>query len=342
MSSRLDRCLSLRYWNEYSWCPFPTWVQFFIRVGWDLRNSDPDRGERTVIAVCVPHRALAASFAALGAVLAEPLPIPTSDDIRRHFECLLNLPDPAQRPTALTYLHAGRKIRGMFDGVAIWGQMRLVKVRVQARQAYRTGGLTYSVQEADAINIQIEPDLPPTLAFHPSGTALVPHGAFVKHFYTEHELHLLHLAARCRVLIIGRVNALREEATQLQCAIATRDDTPNKGLLNDILRVRKFISQNNHARSAVYAAQRDIDPSLEDRSTVGFVIFDGADAFSKWAGCFPSAELLVILDRTEPMFEEGLSQVNTRYYVRSGEYQWQPGTQIPASIDAVGFVEVRR
>lgn len=340
MPSRLDRCLTLRYRHEQSWCPFPGWAQFFIRVGWDLRSSDPGL-QRIVIAVCVPHRALAASLAALGAVLAEPLPVPTPDDIRQHFEHLLNLPDPAEKPTALTYLRAGRKIRGLFDGAVTQGQTRFVRVCVQARGAYRSGGLTYLVKEADAINIQIEPYIQPALGFHPGGTALVSHGEFVKHFYTEHQLYLLHLAARCQVLIIGRVNAIREETTQLQCAIPAMDGRLDEGVLNSILRIRKFISQADHARTAVCAAHRDLTLSPEDRAAVQLVIFDGAGAFSKWGGCFPRANLLVILDRTEPMFEEGLNQVNARYYVRSGEYRWQPGTQIPASLDAVGFVEVQ-
>jgi hypothetical protein len=198
------------------------------------------------------------------------------------------------------------------------------------------------VQEADAINVQIEPDLQPMLGPHASGTALVSNIDFVKHFYTRDELHLLHLAARCQILIIGRVNALREETTQVQCAIPARDGRLYEGVLNDILRIRKFISEASHARTAVYAAQRDLGPSPEDRAPVQFVILDGADAFSKWGSCFPRANLLVILDRTEPMFHEGLSQVNTRYQFRSGEYRWQPGTEIPASLEAVGFVEVRR
>jgi hypothetical protein len=198
------------------------------------------------------------------------------------------------------------------------------------------------VQEPDAINVQIEPDVQPALGRHASGTALVPHSSFVNHFYTQDELHLLHLAARCQVAVIGRVNALRHETTQIQFAVAAKGQAVNEGVLNDILRIRKFISHVNSARTAVYATQRDIGPSPGDVEAARLAIFDGADAYAKWGSCFPRANVLVILDRTESMFQEGLAQVNTRYYVRSGEYQWQPGTQIPASLDAIGFVEARR
>jgi hypothetical protein len=294
-----------------------------------------------VIAVCVPHRGVAANLAALGAVVAEPLPVPTSDDVKRHFGHLLNLPDPAKRPTALTYLRGGRKLRGVFDGTD-QGQTSFVKVCVQARSPHRSGGLTYYVQEADAINIQVEPDLHPVLGPHASGTALVPNSDFVRHFYSQDELHLLHLAARCQVIIVGRINSLREETTQLQCALPAKGGGTHEGVLNDILRIRKFSSQANHARTTVYATQQDTGPTADDRAAVRLAIFDGADAYAKWGSCFPSANLLVILNRTEPMFHDGLSQVNARYYVRSGEYRWKQGIQIPASLDATGFVEVRR
>lgn len=338
--SRLDKCLALRYRHEQGWCPFPEWAQFFIRVGWDLRADDPDQ-KRNVIAVCVPHRAFAASLAAFGAVLAEPLPVPTRCDVQRHFERLLNLPDPAQTPTALTYLYGGRELRGAFAGIHEERGQRFVKVCVQARAAHGAGGLTHYVQEANAIKVHIVPDSQPRLDPHVGGRALVSNIDFVRHFYTQDELHVLHLAARCQILIIGRVNALREETTQVQCAIPAMDGI-YEGVLNDILRIRKFISEASRARTGVYAAQRDLGPSPEDSAAVKFAILDGADAFSKWRSCFPRANLLVILDRTEPMFEEGLSQVNTLYYLRSHEYRWRPETQIPASLDAVGFVEGQR
>ena len=152
---------------------------------------------------------------------------------------------------------------------------------------------------------------------------------------------MANLAARCHVVVIGRVNALRYETTQIQSAVAAKGQTVNEGVLNDILRIRKFISQENTARTAVYAAQRDIGPSSADLEAARLAIFDGADAYARWGSCFPRANVLVILDRTESMFQEGLAQVNTRYYVRSGEYQWQPGIQIPAGLDAIGFVEAR-
>mgnify|MGYP005811200861 CR=1 FL=1 len=341
MPPRLDRCVALRYWQGQSWCPLPAWAYFFICLAWDLRSADSAR-ERSVVAVCVPHRALAASFAALGAILAEPLPEPTKEDVKRHFERLLALPDPKQTPTALTYLRAGRKLRGVFAGAITEGSTRFVKVCVQAKSAYKSGGLTYSVQEADAINIQIEPEIQPMLGRHSNGTALAHHGDFVNHFYTQDELHLLHLAARCRVVVIGRINSLREETTQAQYGIAGRGQNVHPGVLNDLLRIRKFINQDNLARTVVYATQRDVGPSPDDVESSRLAIFDGADSYTKWGSCFTRANVLVILDRTESVFHDGLAQVNARYYVRSGEYQWRPGAQIPAGLDAVGFLEVRR
>jgi hypothetical protein len=262
--------------------------------------------------------------------------------VQRHFEHLLALPDPAKTQTALTYLHAGRKIRGSFVGTLTQGNTRFVRVCVQARAAYKSGGLTYHVQEADAINVQIEPEVQRALGRHAGGTALVPHSSFVNHFYTQDELHLLHLAARSQVVVIGRINALRHETTQLHCAVPAKGQAVNEGVLNDILRIRKFISPENHARTAVYATQREVGPSPDDLESARLAIFDGADAYAKWGSCFPRSNLLVILDRTEPLFHDGLVQVNTRYYVRSGEYQFHPGTQIPAGLDAIGFVEARR
>lgn len=341
MVSRLDTCAALHYWTRQQWCPLPEWAHFFIRLGWDLQHIGAEH-ERAVVAVSVPHRGFAASFAALGALLAEPLPQPTSDDVRQHFAHLLTLPDPVQTPTGLTYIHDGRKVRGLFAGTQTQGNTRFVKVCVQSKAAYKSGGLTHYVREEDAIRLQIDPEAQPRLGRHVSGRALASHGDFVRHFYTQDDLHRLHLAARCHVMIIGRVNALREETTQVRCAIHLPNKTFDEGVLNDVLRIRKFITDATKARVAIHPILRDAVPQPEDRASARLVIFDGADAFAKWAGCFASNSMLVVLDRAETQFDEGLSQVNTRYLSRFGDYSWQAGVRIPAGIDATGFLEVRR
>jgi hypothetical protein len=340
MPARLDKCATLHYWLGPEWCPFPEWAHCFIRLGWSLQLNAVDQ-QRAVIAVCVPHRGFVASFAALGAVLSEPLPEPTPEDVKRHFTLLLNLPDPLQSPTALTYLHTGRKIHGSFAGTVTRGATQFVKVCVQAKTPYKSGGLTHFVKEADAINLQIEPGIQPALGRHATGSALVPHSEFVNHFYGQDELHLLHVAARCRVGIIGRINALREETTQIRCAVPAKH-AMTEGVLNDILRIRKFISDTDIPRVAIYGTRRDTGPSTDDRNATRLVIFDGADSYTKWGHYFPSANMLVVLDRTEAMFQEGLSQVNTRYYQRSGECQWLAATRIPARLDSTGFLELCR
>jgi len=341
MPSRLDSCARLYFLEGQDWCPFPAWAHFFIRTGWELQRASVF-SERLVIAVCLPQRGFAACFAALGALLAEPLPRPTPDDIKRHFTHLLTLPDPEQNPTALTYLLAGRKLRGSFAGAVTRGTQRFVKVCVQTKSAYRSGGLTYYVQEGDAINLQIEPGVQPRLGRQIKGRTLVPHTSFVNHFYSQDELHLLHLAARCQVLIVGRINALREETTQVPCAVPTPHNQMNGGVLNDILRIRKFLSESSPARIALYPTQRGTGPSPEDQNASRLVIFDGADAFTKWCVLFPNANMLVILDRTEALFQEGLSQLNARYYLRSGEYPWHSNIQMPPGVEAISFLEVRR
>jgi hypothetical protein len=72
------------------------------------------------------------------------------------------------------------------------------------------------------------------------------------------------------------------------------------------------------------------------------VVFDGADAFTKWGSSFGAANLLIMLDRTETLFNEGLSQINARYYLRSGEYQPETCPSMPDGVDGTGFLEVRR
>jgi hypothetical protein len=341
MVSRLDRCTQLCFLEGKDWRPFPAWAHFLIRVGWELRRA-PAASERLVIAVCLPHRGFATGLAALGALLAEPLPHPEPEDIKRHFTRLLTLPDPDRSQTAFTYLHAGRKIRGLFAGAVTQGNTPFVKVCIQARSAYRSGGLTHFVGEADAINLQIERGTEPVLGRHINGTALAPHTEFVNHFYSRDELHLLHLSAHCQVIIIGRINSMREETTQIRCGVPAHHDTMHCGVLNDILRVRKFLSQTSPARTAIFPKHRDAGLPPEDQMAARLVIFDGADAFTKWSVSFPAASFLVVLDPTETQFQEGVSQLNSRYYLRSSEFAWPESLQPPHGLEATGFFEVRR
>lgn len=336
--SRLDKCLSLRFWRDDEWCPLPAWAQFFIRIGWRLRSENSGESRRTVAAVCVPHRAFSASFAALGSVLQEPLPTPSPEDIKRHFEVLLNLPDPAQRPVALTYFRNGRKFHGMFDGVDKNYPNR-IRIRVQARYADKSGAGTFVVGDSDAINIQIEPDEKPVLNSKSAGIALITHADFVSSFYSQSEIHLLHIAAKCHVSVVGRMNTMREETTKLRYAIPDGHQSENSGVLNDLLRIRKFSSTASIARTSIYPAQRSAGPHSSDRETVRLAIFDGSEAFIKWGTCFPHANILVILDRTEHAFQEGLSQLNSRYYTRTDDYALGTDTSIPTSVDSIGFVE---
>jgi hypothetical protein len=295
-----------------------------------------------IVAVCVPHGGFAASLIALGATLAEPVPQPTSDDVKRHFANLLRLQDSFQTPTPLTFLQDGRKIRGLFAGIVTQDNTRFVKVCVQAKAAYKSGGLTHYVPEADAIQLQIDLERQPVLGRNATGTALAPHYDFVKHFYTQDDLHLIHLATQSRVMIIGRVNSIREETTQLRCAIPGHNKKFDEGVLNDILRVRKFVTDATKARVSIHPALRDTGPQPEDKAVTRLAIFDGADAYVKWGTSFTNCHLMVVLDRTEAQFDEGLNQLNSRYLSRFAEYPLELETPIPAGIDATGFFERRR
>lgn len=340
-SSRLDTCAALRYWNGKQWCPIPDWAFFFIRLGWHIRCTETER-ERALIAVSVPHRGFAASFAGLGAIIAEPVPQPTPEDIGRHFANLQALPYPTHAPTGLTYLHNGRKLRGLFAGAVTSENTALVKVCVQAKSSYKSGGLTHFVKELDAVNLQIDPESQGVLGRNVKGTALASHGDFVKHFYSLDELHLIHLASRCGVMMIGRVNSIRAETTQLRCAIRAHNTKFDEGVLNDILRIRTFITDPAKARVAIQPTLREAGPQTEDRSAARLAVFDGADAFVKWGSFYNNCPVIVLLDRTEPQFDEGIGQVNGRYLSRSADYRWPAGIDFPPGIDVTGFLEARR
>lgn len=341
MVSRLHTATALHFRNLKKWCPLPEWAQFYIQTGWDLLQP-PTAGSRTLCGLSVPHRGFASGFAALGAILAEDIPQPASLDVVQHFKTLLALPHPAQKETRLVYVRDGRRMRGQFAGVENLGDAPCVKICVQAKAAHGSGGLTHFVREADAVNVQFDMSDQPHLSRHASGRALVRSDPFVEHFYSPEELHLIQLAAPCRVLLIGRVNALRQETTATALAIRG-DNQYSQGKLNDLLRIRKFVTEGTTARVAVHSTMREGRPDRSEDRGMNLVIFDGADAFAKWATSFPHSNLLAILDRTEPQFLEGLNQMRARLYSPSStEVPAGHNRQVPPGIEALWFREATR
>ena len=342
MSSRLRKCRDLQYWQGSRWLKIPEWALFLIRVGWYLGDIDlDDEVDRAVIAVSLPNRAFASGLAALGTVLAEPVPTPLEEEVETHFEKLLTLPDPKRTETGVTFLKNGRKLRGLFAGVQIIGGKRFIRVQVQAQGAYKSGGLTHFVGETEALSLSVESEHPRIVSQRFHGTAIFRHEQFVGRLYEPDEIPNLYLTAQCRTLIVGRLNTLHRETVSAPFAFL-QGRAAAEGVMNDLLRVKQFISDESHARVTIHPTGKSVPPAEEEVGRTHVVIYDGAEAFCKWANYFPRSNALIILDRTETQFLEGISQINARFMQRSKDFPRHFIGAVPPGLDAMGFLEAHR
>jgi hypothetical protein len=70
------------------------------------------------------------------------------------------------------------------------------------------------------------------------------------------------------------------------------------------------------------------------------VVFDGALGFLRWGQLWHGRHQVIMLDRTEPYFDDAISAINTRFSQnRTGGDGALPGSAAPPGGEALAFRE---
>jgi hypothetical protein len=299
--------LRLHFEDSGEWRSLPEWADYFIDIGKQLSVAE-NAESRVVTAIVVPTRAYCAAFVSLGMVISDAAARDHSS-AEAHFEELFDL--PAGTPVIFRQ-SSGKVLKGVLQGPEeLYGAL-YVRVQVQARDARTGGGLTHLIDESRAL--QVQP------AKH-SGKLPKKQGAENKRFANSFVDTLLgdadpvQLGLRSKLVcaIVGKKNALEHEIRHTPLALHANGDCRAEGLLQDVLRVDRFVTGEQSYRSAfVPVGSSSASADVISKVEMG-VVFDGAAGFLKWGTLWPDQHQIIILDRTELYFNDAISAIISRF-----------------------------
>lgn len=321
----------LHFEDSGNWYSLPEWAEYFISVGKQLACADQSES-RTVTAIAVPTRAFGAAFVSLGMVISDAAARARASE-SAHFEKLFDLP----AGTPVIYRPSpGKTLRGILQEPEERRGTLYIRVQVHSREG---GGLTHLLDESRAL--QVQP------ARH-SGKLPKKQGGENARFANEFVDSLLgeadpvQLGLRSKVVcaIVGKGNALEHEIRQTPLALFVNGHRRAEGQLQDVLRVNRFVTGLQSHRCALVPVGAG-SPSEDVVAGVEMgVVFDGALGFLKWGQLWRSRHQIIILDRTEPYFDDAINAINTRFSQSciDGEVAL-PGSEAPPGGEVLAFRE---
>lgn len=316
------------------WSCLPEWAEYFMSVGKHLAAA-PQSDSRIVIAIVVPTRAFAAALVSLGMVISDAAARDRTSEAA-HFEKLFDLP-PGSR---VIYR---RKPGQALKGVLLEPEERDGKLWVQVQVHSKAGGgLTYCIDESRALQVQPARHSG-KLPKKQSGQNARFANAFVDRLLGEADPVQLGLRSKLVCALVGRKTALEHEIRRTPLAVHINRHRYAEGVLQDILRVNRFVTENQSHRSGLVPVGSK-PPSGEILGNVEMgVVFDGALGFLKWGEMWHSRHQIIILDRTEAYFDDAISAINARFSQNRvdgetvlPECEAPPGGEVVTFREAVG------
>jgi len=323
--------VNLHFEDSGEWYSLPEWAEYFINIGKQLASAD-QIDSRVVTAVVVPTRAFGAAFVSLGMVISDAAARDQSSE-SAHFEKLFDLP----LGTPVIYRHKpGQTFRGVLQAPEISGSKLYVRVRVHSRDG---GSLTYLIDESHALKVQPARHSG-KLPKKQGGENVRFANQFVDGLLGEADPVQLGLRSKLCCAIVGRRNTLEYEIRKTPLAIHVNGHHHAEGQLQDVLRVDRFVTEQQSHRSALVpvGAEPPADHVI-DNVEMG-VVFDGAHGFLKWGDIWQGRHQVVILDRTEIYFDDAISKINARFSQnRTDGDAALPGSDAPAGGEVLSFRE---
>ncbi|BBD63529.1 hypothetical protein NIES2109_64040 (plasmid) [Nostoc sp. HK-01] len=310
--------------------PLPSWAIFFINVGHWLAQAEIQKN-RLVLGLAIPTRNYAAALAALGVVQARANSPIDRINSNRYFEQLCKLP----KGTPVVFYDCNRRYKGIYQGIdETCGERRL---RIQ-RENKSSGGLTnlVSVKQSHNVAIAHKPNI--SLPKKQSGRPIIIHNEFIDGVIGKHNTSEFITKTRLDCALIGRINTLKHEILEIPFASFSSSKSKT-GYLQDILRVRNFLSEGQAYRSEILSSQVSEPPQTSGGLVPHVTIFDGATGFLKWRDDWRTSHWIILLERTEPHFKEAVEIIDNDYINRHNWEEIQNIIPAPSGVEMVVYQE---
>ncbi|MFX4263086.1 hypothetical protein ACOBQJ_12940 [Pelotomaculum propionicicum] len=248
----------------------------------------------------MPTRAFAACFVALG-IVASIIERTTKVNMAERFSKIRALPVG----TPLIFISGKTKKKALFDGPDSFGGEP--RIRIKFEGSSRAPITFLGPLEVDKLFITdiAEIKLPKNAQ---KGKEIDFNERFISGFLNEINITEFVLNSVLEVLIVGNSKLLTDELVNTEFAVKKGTDL-FKGTLQDIVRVKRL---NESYRADIFPTKTRRYKN-EKKDQPKFVIFDGGLAFLKWRHLWSEAQIVVLLDRTEPVFEKAVSELNNMY-----------------------------
>ncbi len=323
--------VNLHFEDSGDWYSLPEWAEYFISIGKQVACEE-QTGSRIVTAMVLPTRAFGAAFVSLGMIISDAAARNHSSE-SAHFEKLFDLPPG----TPVIYRPApGKTLRGVLQSPEEYRGKLHVRVQVQSRGG---GGLTYLIDELRALQVQParhSGKLPKKQGAENARFA----NAFVDGLLGEADPVQLGLRSKLVCALVGKQNVLKHEIKQTPLALHANGQRRAEGHLQDVLRVNQFVTGQQSHRCALVPVRSGSPADDVLASTEMGVVFDGALGFLKWGQLWRGRHQVIVLDRTEPYFDDAISAINTRFSQNRVEGDVAlPADDAPAGGEVLAFRE---
>lgn len=331
--SKLPSLPQLYYEHSSGWAPLPYWGQFFLEVGAQVARH-PIGPYRCILGCAIPTKAYAAAFTATGVVTSLALANQfTPSDEAAHAEWLRHL-EPG---TPLIYRSGNKYAKGVLDRWHLDNGIQYMRIK--------TSG---SGKEA----ISVPPKLLLGVDLLHDATFRLPHKQTMRGIVSKEELDFVSVYlgnrlareliaySRLDCLVIGSKGQIRREAHDTRFAINHTSSRFVEGSLNMLVRIRELLGDNSAHRTALCSSSSLPEDQVSITNAPVVVIFSGAASFLRWRDSWRSSHWIVLLDRTEPHFDEAVAELNQEYILRRVEEKlFEPLPTLPEGIETVWYHE---
>ena len=304
----------------------PDWAAFFIGLGSAIASGN-NAHNRMVVGIATPTRAYAACLFATGYIITKFTLSRLKKNASVHFQQLCEL----EKGTPLIYLRDNKKLRAKFDGVdEINGEKRL---RVQTIKK-----AVDLIPPEKALLINVGKSKLKSLPEKQKGKDIGYKEGLLGTLMPRDDFYEYSSNSTLECVIVGRLKVLRQEIIKTEFGFRMSKKV-SEGKLQDILRVRRFLGNDEAFRSALCPLNKKKFIITTDEETPSIVIFDGSSAFIKWRDNWRKSDWVALLDRTDLGFREATNILNQGYMNRIYQQEINNSPPCPPGIKMVAYQE---
>lgn len=310
----------------------PPWASFLMSIGMAFAENR-SASQRSLVALVLPTRSLAATLIATGITLhraAEPV---GTNNLQTHFDHLCALPEN----TKVIYTSGRVQYKGLLGGVeeidgARGLRLEIAKQNKTAIVVFRQ--LSGGIELADWEGSLSERISARKIARRPDFLDAVLGPAHSREFVTK---------SRLDAVLVGNAHLLSEEITGCQIAAEVANGDLHEGTFGDLLRTRRLAPNRAFRSDLVSDASASPPTSANPLETA--IIFDGPSAFLRMRSKTGDYNQIVVLDRTNSRFDDGVFAVNEEYSRTSRQdcsAVYREGIDLAWGVEVMAFREPRR